>query len=496
MAIAAAANLGLVLFDLTYVPWRNFWLQGNIPIPLTHQVIAIPIPQISCQDSSAKPPRQTQESFVTCLYDPVKGIEYHPDTQSYLNAVERLRQQVNQKGLEAGLQSAEVQATLADLRKLSAELITSNPFESVGKSGTLEKIKNRMRDRVSDGRRSDVSSADAFTLFWNTPHLSPQTWQQEITWFDQSIAPLIATNYYRTISENGEFTNNFWALDAPFILLFALEFLARTFYISRRFTSLNWLDAMIWRWYDMPLFTPFSLFFPPLALLRTIPTAIQLHQANIIDLHQINAQVRQGFVSAIAEEITEVVVVQVVNQVQHSIRQGELTGFLQRTSSRRYVDINNVNEIEAIAKHLTQLLVYQVFPKIQPDLETLLRHSIHSVLNQSPAYRGLQVLPGIGSLPSQITERLVSDITQTSYNSLKAALEDPKTIELAIRLIQNLSSTLASEAQRQNNLDEVQILLSDLLEEIKINYIQRLSEEDVTLLLDQTRQLQQIARKS
>jgi hypothetical protein len=45
---------------------------------------------------------------------------------------------------------------------------------------------------------------------------------------------LIQTNYYRSIEENGEFTNQFWLLDAPFVILFAIEFLARTWYISRQ----------------------------------------------------------------------------------------------------------------------------------------------------------------------------------------------------------------------------------------------------------------------
>ena len=48
MAIVAAANLGLVLFDLSYVPWRNFWLQGNVPIPLIGTSVHVPIPQIDC----------------------------------------------------------------------------------------------------------------------------------------------------------------------------------------------------------------------------------------------------------------------------------------------------------------------------------------------------------------------------------------------------------------------------------------------------------------
>jgi len=71
-------------------------------------------------------------------------------------------------------------------------------------------------------------------------------------------------------------------------------------------------------------------------------------------------------------------------------------------------------------------------------------------------------------------------------------LDDPKTAELAARLTQNFSSSFIQHAQ-ESNLQEVQSLLTDLLEEIKINYVQNLSEEDVTLILDETRQLHQQA---
>lgn len=504
MAIVAVANLGLVVFDLTYVSWRNFWLQGNILIPFTTATIHVPLPQMTCRDRSVprdQPAQYVQESVITCLYDPVKGIEYHRDTRDYLNTVNQLEQQIQQQGIENGLKSPEVQALLATLRQQSNDMIVTNPFAGVNKSGTLEQIKNRMRRQVRQRVKANLTSRESFNIFWSTDnaqypnYLSPTTWNSEISWFNTTIRPLIETNYYRTIGEDGQPTNYFWVLDAPFVILFLLEFLARTFYISRRYTSLTWLDAAVWRWYDIPLFIPFSLFWPALALTRVIPTVVRLHQAGIIDLNAIAVRVRQGFVAAIAEEISEVVVIQVVNQIQASIRAGEFSSFLQKTTSRRYVDINNVNEIEAISQHVIQILTYQVFPKVQPDLEALLRQAINSVLGQSPAYRGLQSLPGIGTVPAQLTERLVTDLTQLVYNSFKAILEDPKTTQLTTQLVQNVSSTFLTEAQRQQNLQEIQILLADLLEEIKINYVQRLSAEDTRQLLDQTRQLQQLTKK-
>jgi hypothetical protein len=112
MAIIATINLGLVLFNLSYVPWRDFYLRH--------------LPQI------------------TRIYDPIKGIEPHRETENYLNTVYKLQEAVNQTGLN----SQEAKTQLEELSRLSTEMIDNNPFAAAGKSGTLEKIKNRMRDRL------------------------------------------------------------------------------------------------------------------------------------------------------------------------------------------------------------------------------------------------------------------------------------------------------------------------------------------------------------
>ena len=105
MAIAATVNLGLVLFDLSYIPWRDFYLR-NFPPGLTQ------------------------------VYDPIKGIEPHRETQNYLEAVNALKEQVSQ----TGLQSKQVETQLQELRRLSVEMIQNNPFQQANHSGTLETV--------------------------------------------------------------------------------------------------------------------------------------------------------------------------------------------------------------------------------------------------------------------------------------------------------------------------------------------------------------------
>lgn len=448
MALLATVNLGLVLFDLSYIPYRNFYLKYF--------------------------PELTQ------VYDPVKGIEPHRETQNYLNKVQALQQQVKQ----TGLQSPQTAALLDQLRRLSVEIIDTNPFAEANKTGTLEKIKNRMRDRIDQ-----ESSRTAFATFWSQAHLSNGRYQQEIDFFNQNIQPLIATNYYRNIGENGEFIDDFWLIDLPFIVLFGLDFIARIWTIKRRHTSFSWLDAIIWRWYDIFLLLPFWQW------LRIIPVLVRLDEAKLLNLYPLRQQIHRGIVANFASELTEVVLIRVINQMQESIARGELIRWLFQSKRQPYIDINNINEVEAIATILVNLIVYQVLPQIQPDLVAILRHNIATALNQSPLYRGVQNIPGIGNVPQELSEQLAHSVAQNIYSAIVAAVEDPVGAKISSQLVQHFSQALGAQVQKQQTLERIQALLCDFLEEVKINYVKRLAQEDVEKVLEQTRHLRQQAIK-
>jgi len=476
MAIAATVNLGLVLFDLSYVPWRDFYLR-NFP------GFTLNFPGLTPLNT---PGSTLSFPSLTSVYDPIKGIEPHRETEKYLKTVNALERQVSQ----TGLQSPQTQALLAELRHLSNDMIETNPFGLANKTGTLEKIKNRMRDRLGV-----ESSRTAFNIFWSQAYLSQVGWLREIEFFNQRIRPLIATNYYRTIGENGEFTDEFWRIDIWFIAVFGIEFLVRTFFISRRHAGIRWLDAMLWRWYDIFLLIPFELLpFLRWTWLRIIPVTIRLNQAELIDFDRVEKQINQGIVASLAEELTEVVVVRVINQIQGSIQRGDFTNWLFQSANRKpYIDINDINEVEAIAGLMVNLIVYQVLPQIQPDIIAILRHNIESVLNQSPLYRGAQNLPGLGNVPQELSEQLARSLAQNLYNAIVAAVEDPVGAKISSQLVQHFSAALGEQVQDKHTLERIRELLGDFLEEVKLNYVKRLAQEDVEQTMEQTRKLRQQA---
>jgi hypothetical protein len=444
MAAIALLNFLLVLLDLSYVPWRDFYL--------------------------------TQAPEFTQWYgEQVKGMSAERFTVHYLDKVEALEEQV----ALSGLQSDQAAALLADLQIMSDQLIDENPFQGAGKSGTLERIKHRMREHLDRD-----SAKEAFALFWSQPYLTQAGWQDTIGFFNQAIAPLLATNYYRQIGFDGYPVDRFWQIDLWFTGLFALEFLARTIYLSRRYRGTSWLDAVIWRWYDLLLLLPFWRW------LRIIPVTVRLNQSNLVNLDPINNRIIRSLVAGVAIEITELVVVQIIDQIQSIIRQGDVARWLlSPEGGRRYIDINGINEIEVISSRLIHVLTYQVLPQLKPDVEALLTHTITTVLNSSPAYARLQTLPGIKDWSEQLTQRLVSDIAQNGYQAIITSLEDETGGNLMKQLVGHLTKAFRSEIQQNDAIDELQSLSIAFLDEIKINYIKRVEAEDIETLQERKKEL-------
>ena len=134
VALVAAANLAWVLFDVTYVPLRSFWLQRTL-YPLPSVSLGIPLPWLP---------------DITPIYDPVKGIEAHRDTAAYIAHFRELEQIAAEQGIDG---KAARQRRL-EMVVHNSQLIDENPFVSSGNAGTLEKLKNRLRARASRDSRN------------------------------------------------------------------------------------------------------------------------------------------------------------------------------------------------------------------------------------------------------------------------------------------------------------------------------------------------------
>lgn len=439
MAVIALINLVLVLFDLSYIRFRDLYLR------------LLPEPTV-----------WYGERF--------KGIEPERTTTNYLALVDEVSEEI---AAGASLDSVTVERILAQLREQSAVIVDENPFAVANKSGTLERIKNLMRDHLEED-----SSKTAFRTFWSEAHLNgtlnSANAETELAFFNSDVRPLMATNYFRGINERGGPINLFWHIDIWFMALFATEFLLRTFVLSRRYKGTSWTDAMLWRIYDVPLFLGLWRW------LRIIPVTLRLHQARWVNLEPARNRLSRALVSQFAVELTEIVLLRIIDQAQKLARDGDITRMIvAATDRRKYIDLNGVDEVQTIAKRLADVVVYQVLPKIKPELDALLQHSVVGALQQAPAYQGLKFMPGFDNISAQISAQVVSELSRTINETLQAAFADEKGAALTSQLIASFGDNLTREIQRAETLNELRALVDDLLEELKVNYLRGLADEDV-----------------
>ena len=114
--------------------------------------------------------------------------------------------------------------------------------------------------------------------------------------------------------------------------------------------------------------------------------------------------------------------------------------------------------------------------------------AIASTIERSPIYQRLQNIPGFNELPAQLTE-LARDFSQTAYNNIAKGVDDPVTAQLGDRLLTNFRDALELELQKKNNLRDIESLLVDLLEEIKINYVDRIADGGFDKTIDEADRL-------
>ena len=439
IALIALINLILVSFNLSYLSLRDVYFRHT---PLLVRVC-----------------------------DPIKGIEPHPDTTTYLQTSDRLIQQITTKGL-----TVNTEELLASLRQQSNFLIEENPFLA-SNIGTFAKLKHRMEYRLQTH-----SAKAAFNRFWSWEYLSNTDTAQELAFFTNKIEPLLKVNYYRRLNANGMYVDLFWRIDIWFAIFFGIEYLVRTFRVARSQDHLSWYDALLRYWYDALMLIPVWRW------LRVIPVTVRLHKSKLFDLSGILKQITHEPAAYISHRATTFLIVRLLNQSQEIISSGAIAEVL--LSSNTGVTVGDTDKIDKIVDRLISLTIYQVLPQVQPDLEDLLRYSLKDALKESDVYQTVRGIPGFDNLPQEAIAQLADYLAQATYDVLSNSYTNAEGKIIFNRLSKNFSRTLKQQIQHKTTQDEIQVLLSDLLEEWKLNYVENARQRNPEQTLAEAEQLE------
>ena len=471
MAVWASLNLLWVAFDLTYVPLRTFWLQRNLhPIPSVPLVVPLPfLPDI------------------TTLIDPIKGIEPHRETQAYLDQFQQLDQ-----ALLAGAASGESSGQLLrEQVELTERMIDDNPFLASGQTATLEKVKNRLRQRANRD-----SAKQAAELLLSEEWLSARPWSEERRFWQEQVLPLLSTNYWRSIDENARPTDHAWRIDLLlFQWVFALDILQRVVRLRRRLPGLRWRDALLRRWFDLPLLLPFWRW------LRLVPVVERLQTSRLVNLEPLRAVVSRGVVALLALELFEVLALQLLDGAQGLVRSPRLPERLRALRSHQsVVRSEDERELVELVRIWAPLLLTQVAPRLAPELQGLLDYTLRQSIDRSvlpPPLRQLRPLVQVESgIIRQLASGMVDSLLDLSRRSgERLAQRDDRQLELLRQCIDRFWDELALALETGTALQRSQDLVCALIEGVKGTYLSQINRASIEALIQELDLLMAAARE-
>ena len=82
-----------------------------------------------------------------------------------------------------------------------------------------------------------------------------------------------------------------------------------------------------------------------------------------MDLRPWQRHISHFLISQVEIELTEVILLRVIDQLQNLIRGGEASEWLLRTGGgRQCIDLNDINELEVISQRTLAVIINQVLP--------------------------------------------------------------------------------------------------------------------------------------
>ncbi|MGD1902535.1 MAG: hypothetical protein ACFB9N_09880 [Geitlerinemataceae cyanobacterium] len=431
IALLAALNFVLVVFNTTYIHWRATYLDR--------------VPQL------------------VSFYDPIRSISAHPTTLRYLASVDRLRDALDRG---ENLRDPAIEQRLENLRAQSEQLVLENPFAISDRMQEHGKLDRRLRDRLYL-----QSSREAWQTFWTANYLEQETPEAALAWFDAQLRPLLAANFTREIQPNGDFLDYFWRIDISFMWIFAVDILLRAIHITRTREELNFFDALLRRWYDLLLICPVYRW------LRIVPTLARLQQANLVDFRRAVAQITHAPAAQLANRVSSFALLQIVDRTKEDIRAGKpIDAFIAPQDN--YVRIGAADKVDRTIDLALQLALVRILPRLEPDITSLLKHNLEGTVQESGLYRSVANIPGMQGMPSEAIAGFATTLAQATCQGLADAYQDEDGRVLFETFSENFKEALRDELRDERVRAELEQAMVEILEEIELNYIKGVSEQD------------------
>lgn len=342
------------------------------------------------------------------------------------------------------------------------KLVKENPFEKAGLTGNLEKLKDKFRakfkrDTNSDLTLEELSSRKSFRWFVD---MTDENKKSRIEFFETTIRPLVVVNYYRKNDRSGKPKSEFYLLDTPFLILFIIEFLVRWYISLKRKQYIAWFLFPLYNWYDIVGLLPFARGF---RLFRLVSIYIRLQDSELTTIgDDIITKTVKHFSNIIKEEITDMVTIRILTEVQQEIKSGnsidmimdaiedrrdEIKEMLIESTKASLENQNGSNLInqkmrlvlqETLSRSAKEAKTLQVFPEflketITVDIGVSIYDSFQEVLKQKLKETGRENT--VGALIDYALDEIIKGARDSHVNRLST--------EIILEIVENMKKAVA-----------------------------------------------------
>lgn len=408
MVFLATINLYLIVWDLSYL-----WIR---PLVLDY----VPV--------------------LARLYDPIKGIVPHPVTEGMLEAAADAR-----RALASGDADAE-RAARERLARLARRVIEEDPFAVAARSRSQVVIERAMAEAVlrrqiaNPAHLSYAEREDVAERFWTG---SEAPLAERLALFDRTMRPLLRVNYSREYGLDGRFQDHFWKLDLPFLVIFVVEFCFRWVTAMRRGAYARWYLFPIFHWYDVLGMIP-SKHLRVFRLFRIASIYLRLRRSGLSFWGKdIFTRIAEYFYGIVAEEISDMVALRILQETQDEVRDGTHVRILASTLGPRREEIEHV-----VARQVREAVARG---EVQERLRALLRPGLERAVDNA---RTLRNLP----LPDAILRPLVVNIGETVIEDVIHTITATVDSEDGSRQLEGLVGSVIDALTRDPVREEVEFL--------------------------------------
>lgn len=236
---------------------------------------------------------------------------------------------------------------------------------------------------------------------------------------------------------------NFLRYDLYFVLIFITEFLVRWYFAVQRKRYHKWFFYPFLHWYDVLGCIPLGSF-RALRIFRVGSMVFRLHKMGVIDLRQTYVwRIFNKYTAVIVEEISDRVVVNVLEGVQDELKQGSpVVGKILNEVLRPQRQV-----LAEWLSHRVRAVGEQNYEQHSERLRNYVNRKVSEAVHNNREVRDIASIPLVGSTITNKLEKAVAEITFAVVHGMMLDLKSEDSVVIISELTEMTMEVMLVEEE-------------------------------------------------